>query len=35
MTALAGEFAFADPSERFELLTDLFVDGLSLRAATP
>ena len=29
MTALAGEFAFADPDERFELLIDLFVDGLS------
>ena len=35
MTALAGEFAFADPGERFELLIELFVDSLSRRAATP
>ena len=35
MTALAGEFAFADPDERFELLIDIFVDGLSRRAAHP
>jgi TetR/AcrR family transcriptional regulator, tetracycline repressor protein len=35
MTALADEFAFADPGERFELLIDLFVDGLSRRAARP
>jgi AcrR family transcriptional regulator len=35
MTALADEFAFADPNERFELLIDLFVDGLSRRAADP
>ena len=33
MTALAGEFAFADPGERFELLIDIFIDGLSRRAA--
>jgi AcrR family transcriptional regulator len=33
MTALAGEFAFSDPDERFELLIDIFVDGLSRRAA--
>ena len=33
MTALADEFAFADPDERFELLIDIFVDGLSRRAA--
>ena len=33
MTALAGEFAFADPEERFELLIDIFVDGLARRAA--
>jgi TetR/AcrR family transcriptional regulator, tetracycline repressor protein len=33
MTALAGEFAFADPGERFALLIDIFVDGLSRRAA--
>ena len=35
MTALADEFAFADPNERFELLIDLFVDGLSRRAGAP
>jgi AcrR family transcriptional regulator len=35
MTALAGEFAYADPDERFELLIDLFVDGLARRAAHP
>jgi AcrR family transcriptional regulator len=34
MTTLAGEFAFADPDERFELLIDIFVDGLARRAAT-
>jgi len=33
MTALAGEFAFADPGERFELLIDIFIDGLARRAA--
>jgi len=33
MTALADEFAFTDPDERFELLIDLFVDGLARRAA--
>ena len=33
MTALADEFAFADPGERFELLIDIFVDGLARRAA--
>jgi AcrR family transcriptional regulator len=33
MTALAGEFAFADPDERFELLIDIFIDGLARRAA--
>jgi AcrR family transcriptional regulator len=32
MTALADEFALSDPVERFELLIDIFVDGLS-RAA--
>jgi AcrR family transcriptional regulator len=32
MTALADEFAFSDPDERFELLIDIFVDGLSRRA---
>lgn len=35
MTALADEFAFADPDERFELLISLFVDGLARRAANP
>jgi AcrR family transcriptional regulator len=35
MTALAGEFALSDPDERFELLIDIFVDGLSRRAAQP
>jgi len=33
MTALADEFALADPDERFELLLDIFVDGLARRAA--
>jgi len=33
MTGLADEFAFADPDERFELLIDIFVDGLARRAA--
>lgn len=32
MTALAGEFTLADPGERFELLIDIFVDGLARRA---
>jgi hypothetical protein len=27
--ALAAEFAYADPDERFELLIDIFVDGLA------
>jgi AcrR family transcriptional regulator len=35
MTALADEFALSDPDERFELLIDIFVDGLSRRAAKP
>jgi AcrR family transcriptional regulator len=35
MTTLADEFAFADPGERFELLIDIFVDGLSRRATNP
>ena len=34
MTALADEFAFADPDERFELLIDIFVDGLARRAVS-
>ena len=33
MTALADEFALADPDERFEFLIDIFVEGLSRRAA--
>jgi AcrR family transcriptional regulator len=35
MTALAGEFALADPDERFELLLDIFIDGLARHAAKP
>jgi AcrR family transcriptional regulator len=35
MTALADEFALSDPDERFDLLIDIFVDGLSRRAAQP
>ena len=35
MTALADEFALADPDERFNLLIDIFVDGLARRAAQP
>jgi hypothetical protein len=34
MTSLAGEFALSDPGERFEILLDIFVDGLARRAAT-
>ena len=34
MTGLADEFALADPDERFEILLDIFVDGLARRAAT-
>ena len=34
MTDLADEFALADPDERFEILLDIFVDGLARRAAT-
>jgi AcrR family transcriptional regulator len=33
LTDLADEFSFADPDERFELLIDIFVDGLARRAA--
>ncbi len=33
MVSLADEFAFADADERFELLIDIFVDGLARRAA--
>ena len=31
MTRLAGEFAFSDADERFEMLIDIFVDGLARR----
>jgi AcrR family transcriptional regulator len=34
LVALAGEFSYADPNERFELLIDIFVDGLA-RLAEP
>jgi AcrR family transcriptional regulator len=33
LTAVADHFADADPDQRFELLLDLFVDGLAQRAA--
>ena len=33
LVALADHFAFADADERFELLLDLFVDGLAQRAS--
>ncbi len=33
MVSLADEFAFADAGERFEMLIDIFVDGLARRAA--
>jgi hypothetical protein len=33
LVELADHFAFADPDLRFELLLDLFVDGLAKRAA--
>jgi AcrR family transcriptional regulator len=33
LTALAGHFSSVDPDERFELLLDIFVDGLARRAA--
>ena len=32
LTALAGHFSSVDPDERFELLLDIFVDGLAQRA---
>jgi AcrR family transcriptional regulator len=35
MTTLADEFALSDPDERFELLLDIFVDGLSRRIGRP
>jgi AcrR family transcriptional regulator len=33
VVSLADEFAFADADERFEMLIDIFVDGLARRAA--
>lgn len=33
LVAMADEFSYADPDERFELLIDIFVDGLARRAA--
>jgi AcrR family transcriptional regulator len=33
MVALADEFAFADPDERFDMLINIFIDGLARRAA--
>src|SRR5581483_4749637 len=33
MTALAEEFAFSDADERFDLLIDIFVDGLARHAS--
>jgi hypothetical protein len=33
LTAVAGQYADVDRDERFELLLDLFVDGLARRAA--
>ncbi len=33
LVAMADEFSFADPDERFELLLDIFVDGLARKAA--
>jgi AcrR family transcriptional regulator len=33
MVSLADEFAFADADERFEMLIDIFVDGLARRSA--
>ena len=33
LTALASHFGSVDPGERFELLLDIFVDGLAQHAA--
>ena len=33
MTGLAGEFAFSVPDDRFEMLIDIFIEGLARRAA--
>jgi AcrR family transcriptional regulator len=32
MTALADQFALAEPDERFDILLDIFIDGLARRA---
>jgi AcrR family transcriptional regulator len=34
LVAMADEYGHADPEERFELLIDIFVDGLARRAAS-
>jgi AcrR family transcriptional regulator len=34
MVSLAGEFAFADDDERFEMLIGIFIEGLARRAAS-
>jgi AcrR family transcriptional regulator len=34
LVAMADEYGHADPDERFELLIDIFVDGLARRAAS-
>ncbi len=34
LVAMADEYSHADPDERFELLIDIFVDGLARRAAS-
>ncbi len=34
LAAMADEYSHADPAERFELLIDIFVDGLARRAAS-
>ena len=33
LVALADQFACTDPDERFELMLDIFVDGLAHRVA--
>ena len=33
MTELASEFAFSDADDRFEMLIDIFVEGLARRTA--
>jgi hypothetical protein len=33
LAALADDFSYADPDERFGLLIDIFVDGLARLAA--